>query len=137
MRIPEVCPRYDREWLPWSWKEETRYRHDGLSVFLLELAEAASVYYARNYLPHIEWLTGVYPDYPMKLGRGIERVLWDSRGLRKPPCGLLALCPGYNRSRTYSHLVRTGVAQVAYDTPRDGDRVLVISRQVVCDTAFT
>jgi len=70
---------------PNSGDRKHAYRHDSLSVFLLELAEAAPVYHARNYLPHVEWLAEVRPDYSMKFGYRIKRILWDGRGLGKSP----------------------------------------------------
>ena len=94
----------------WVWQEKTCYHYNGLSIFLLELVEVAPIYHAHNHLPYIKWLVEVCPNYPMKLGCRIEWVLWDSQGLGKCPCGLLALCSGDDQSWTYSHFMPTSVA---------------------------
>jgi hypothetical protein len=86
----DVCEPLHRCQLPQNTKvqcgdpgreEKGANRHDGLPVFLLELAEAAPIYQSRDHLPHVEWLAEVRADYPVQLVRRIERILWDSRGL--------------------------------------------------------
>lgn len=86
----DVCEPLHRCRLPknasFSWgilgeERKGANRHDGLPVFLLELAEAAPICQSRDHLPHVEWLAEVRADYPVQLGRRIERILWDSRGL--------------------------------------------------------
>ena len=53
-------------------------RHNGLPVFLLELAKPAPVHHAGDHFADVKWLTKVRTDDPMKLGRGIEWVFWKS-----------------------------------------------------------
>jgi hypothetical protein len=56
-------------------------RHNGLSVFLLELAKPASIHHTGNHFSHVKWLTKVRTDDSMQLGRRIEWVFWNSRWL--------------------------------------------------------
>jgi len=53
-------------------------RHNGLPVFLLELAEPTPIHHTCDDFPHIKWLTKVRTDDPMQLGRRIEWVFWKS-----------------------------------------------------------